>query len=38
MWLGASERLVGELFEQAGVKRKDSELPFNFHEDAESIL
>ena len=38
MWLGESERMVRELFEQARVKRKDGALPFIFIDEAESIL
>lgn len=38
MWLGESERMVRDLFEQARVKRKDGALPFIFIDEAESIL
>ncbi|UVT21572.1 MAG: AAA family ATPase [Nitrospira sp.] len=38
MWLGESERMVRDLFEQARARRKDGALPFIFIDEAESIL
>jgi proteasome-associated ATPase len=38
MWLGESERIVRDLFDQARVKRKNGALPFIFIDEAESIL
>lgn len=38
MWLGESERMVRDLFEQARMRRKDGALPFIFIDEAESIL
>jgi proteasome-associated ATPase len=38
MWLGESERMVRDLFEQARAKRKRGALPFIFIDEAESIL
>lgn len=38
MWLGESERMVRDLFEQARAKRKSGALPFIFIDEAESIL
>ncbi len=38
MWLGESERMVRDLFEQARVKRQGGALPFIFIDEAESIL
>lgn len=38
MWLGESERMVRDLFEQARAKRKGGALPFIFIDEAESIL
>lgn len=38
MWLGESERMVRDLFEQARSRRKDGALPFIFIDEAESIL
>ena len=38
MWLGESERLVRDLFDQARARRKDGYLPFIFIDEAESIL
>ena len=38
MWLGESERMVRDLFEQARVKRNGGALPFIFIDEAESIL
>ncbi|HMS85746.1 MAG TPA: AAA family ATPase [Nitrospira sp.] len=38
MWLGESERMVRDLFEQARARRKEGALPFIFIDEAESIL
>ncbi|OQW31592.1 MAG: peptidase [Nitrospira sp. SG-bin1] len=38
MWLGESERMVRDLFDQARARRKDGALPFIFIDEAESIL
>lgn len=38
MWLGESERMVRDLFEQARARRRDGALPFIFIDEAESIL
>ena len=38
MWLGESERMVRDLFEQARSRRKEGALPFIFIDEAESIL
>lgn len=38
MWLGESERMVRDLFEQARARRKSGALPFIFIDEAESIL
>jgi len=38
MWLGESERIVRDLFEQARARRKSGALPFIFIDEAESIL
>ncbi len=38
MWLGESERIVRDLFDQARVRRKNGALPFIFIDEAESIL
>ncbi|HSA86716.1 MAG TPA: AAA family ATPase [Nitrospira sp.] len=38
MWLGESERMVRDLFEQARARRKDGALPFIFIDEAESVL
>ena len=38
MWLGESERMVRDLFEQARARRKDGALPFIFIDEAESIV
>ena len=38
MWLGESERIVRDLFEQARARRRDGALPFIFIDEAESIL
>ncbi len=38
MWLGESERMVRDLFEQAQARRRDGALPFIFIDEAESIL
>jgi proteasome-associated ATPase len=38
MWLGESERIVRDLFDQARAKRKNGALPFIFIDEAESIL
>jgi len=38
MWLGESERMVRELFDQARARRKEGALPFIFIDEAESIL
>lgn len=38
MWLGESERMVRDLFEQARARRQDGALPFIFIDEAESIL
>src|ERR1051325_1885275 len=38
MWVGESERMVRELFQQARQKRKEGFLPFLFIDEAESIL
>jgi proteasome-associated ATPase len=38
MWLGESERLVRDLFEQARARRRSGALPFIFIDEAESIL
>ena len=38
MWLGESERMVRDLFDQARVRRKEGALPFIFIDEAESIL
>ena len=38
MWLGESERMVRDLFDQARARRKDGYLPFIFIDEAESIL
>lgn len=38
MWLGESERMVRDLFEQARARRKSGSLPFIFIDEAESIL
>ena len=38
MWLGESERMVRDLFEQARAKRNGGALPFIFIDEAESIL
>ena len=38
MWLGESERMVRDLFEQARARRKEGALPFIFIDEAESIV
>lgn len=38
MWLGESERMVRDLFEQARARRAAGHLPFIFIDEAESIL
>jgi proteasome-associated ATPase len=38
MWLGESERMVRDLFDQARARRKEGALPFIFIDEAESIL
>ena len=38
MWLGESERMVRDLFDQARARRRDGALPFIFIDEAESIL
>ncbi len=38
MWLGESERMVRDLFEQARARREDGALPFIFIDEAESVL
>ena len=38
MWVGESERIVREIFQQARQKRKEGFLPFLFIDEAESIL
>ncbi|MDR4469280.1 MAG: AAA family ATPase [Nitrospira sp.] len=38
MWLGESERIVRDLFDQARARRKNGALPFIFIDEAESIL
>lgn len=38
MWLGESERMVRDLFEQARARRKEGALPFIFIDEAESVL
>ena len=38
MWLGESERMVRDLFDQARARRKAGALPFIFIDEAESIL
>ncbi|MBX3301233.1 MAG: AAA family ATPase [Nitrospira sp.] len=38
MWLGESERMVRDLFEEARARRKSGALPFIFIDEAESIL
>lgn len=38
MWLGESERMVRDLFEEARARRKGGALPFIFIDEAESIL
>ena len=38
MWLGESERMVRDLFEQARARRKGGALPFIFIDEAESIF
>ncbi|HEY6084336.1 MAG TPA: AAA family ATPase [Nitrospira sp.] len=38
MWLGESERMVRDLFDQARARRQDGALPFIFIDEAESIL
>lgn len=38
MWLGESERIVRDLFDQARARRKSGALPFIFIDEAESIL
>ena len=38
MWLGESERMVRDLFDQARSRRRDGALPFIFIDEAESIL
>jgi proteasome-associated ATPase len=38
MWLGESERMVRDLFDQARARREDGALPFIFIDEAESIL
>jgi proteasome-associated ATPase len=38
MWLGESERMVRDLFDQARTRRKAGALPFIFIDEAESIL
>jgi proteasome-associated ATPase len=38
MWVGESERIVREIFQQARQKRKEGYLPFLFIDEAESIL
>jgi proteasome-associated ATPase len=38
MWLGESERMVRDLFEQARARRTSGALPFIFIDEAESIL
>ena len=38
MWLGESERIVRDLFQQARARRRGGALPFIFIDEAESIL
>lgn len=38
MWLGESERIVRDLFQQARARRQSGALPFIFIDEAESIL
>lgn len=38
MWVGESERMVREIFQQARQKRKEGFMPFLFIDEAESIL
>jgi proteasome-associated ATPase len=38
MWLGESERIVRDLFQQARARRQGGALPFIFIDEAESIL
>ena len=38
MWLGESERMIRDLFEQARARRKEGALPFIFIDEAESIV
>ncbi len=38
MWLGESERMVRDLFDQARARRENGALPFIFIDEAESIL
>lgn len=38
MWLGESERIVRDLFDQARARRTNGALPFIFIDEAESIL